>query len=307
MSITQKIPPTTKPQIPVNNAPSMAKNFLFGGISGILATLVIQPIDMVKVRIQLASESGKPTNPIQITKDYYKENGIKGFYKGLDSAIIRQACYATTRLGIFYSLIDFFKKENESISFGIKSFSSISAGAIAAMVANPADLILVRMQSDGTLPPEERRNYKNVFEAFSRVIKEEGLIRLWRGCGPTVARAMMINWALLAPFEEFKDRLKLSIPDLKKRTIASSFLASFIGCLVSLPFDNIKTKLQKMKKDPVTKQNPYNGIIDCFGKSIKKEGVGKLWVGLLTFYVRIGPHVVITLLLNDYFRARFNS
>jgi hypothetical protein len=287
--------------------PSMAKNFLFGGISGIIATLVIQPIDMVKVRIQLASESGQAVSPIKITKDYYSKFGIKGFYKGLDSAIIRQACYATTRLGIFYSLIDFFKKQNDNISFFKKSFCSMTAGAIAAMFANPADLILVRMQSDGTLPPEQRRNYKNVGDAFVRVVREEGALSLWRGCGPTAARAVIINWALLAPFEEFKDRLKNTIPDLKKRTIVSSFLASFVGSFISLPFDNIKTKLQKMKVESSTGKYPYDGIIDAFQKSIKNEGVGRLWVGFLTFYVRIGPHVVITLLLNDYFRATFNS
>lgn len=294
-----------KPTTP--KEPSMAKNFFFGGISGIIATLVIQPIDMVKVRIQLASESGGAVSPIKITKDYYRDYGLKGFYKGLDSAIIRQACYATTRLGIFYSLIDFFKKQNDNISFVKKSLCSMTAGAIAATFANPADLILVRMQSDGTLPPEQRRNYKSFGDAFTRVVRDEGVLSLWRGCGPTVARAVIINWALLAPFEEFKERLKHRIPDLKTRTIVSSFLASFVGSFISLPFDNIKTKLQKMKQDPVTGKYPYDGIVDAFTKSIKKEGVGRLWVGFLTFYVRIGPHVVITLLLNDFFRARFNS
>jgi len=62
-----------------------------------------------------------------------------------------------------------------------------------------------------------------------------------------------------------------------------------------------------MKPDPSTGKNPYNGIVDCFKKSVQKEGMGRLWVGFLTYYVRIGPHVVITLLLNDFFRAKFNS
>jgi len=280
---------------------------LLGGISGILATLVIQPIDMVKVRIQLASEAGTSVSPFTITKDYYRDYGIKGFYKGLDSAILRQACYATTRLGIFYSLIDYFRAQSKDVSFFKKSIASMTAGGLAAIVANPADLILVRMQSDSLLPPENRRNYKNVFDAFGRVIKDEGAIRLWRGCGPTAGRAIMINWALLAPFEEAKDRLKKYIPEIKTRTVTASFLASFIGSFISLPFDNIKTKLQKMKPDPSTGKNPYNGIVDCFKKSVQKEGMGRLWVGFLTYYVRIGPHVVITLLLNDFFRAKFNS
>ena len=35
----------------------MPKNFLIGGLSGMTATSCIQPIDMVKVRIQLKSEA----------------------------------------------------------------------------------------------------------------------------------------------------------------------------------------------------------------------------------------------------------
>lgn len=41
---------------------------------------------------------------------------------------------------------------------------------------------------------------------------------------------------------------------------------------------------------------PYKGLIDCFAKSIKNEGVFGLWVGLPTFMSRVSPHAVITLL-----------
>lgn len=39
---------------------------------------------------------------------------------------------------------------------------------------------------------------------------------------------------------------------------------------------------------------PYKGVIDCLGKSIKNEGIGKLWVGFPTYYFRVAPHVMLT-------------
>ena len=60
-------------------------------------------------------------------------------------------------------------------------------------MGNPADLALVRMQNDTALPAEERRNYKNVVDAFRRIVKEEGVLALWRGCVPTIIRAMALN------------------------------------------------------------------------------------------------------------------
>lgn len=45
---------------------------------------------------------------------------------------------------------------------------------------------------------------------------------------------------------------------------------------------------------------PYKGFVDCFAKSIKNEGVLGLWVGIGTFYMRIAPHAMITLLAQDF-------
>lgn len=45
------------------------------------------------------------------------------------------------------------------------------AGGFGSFVGTPFDLVLVRMQADSTLPEVERRNYKNVFDAFGRIVK----------------------------------------------------------------------------------------------------------------------------------------
>lgn len=46
-----------------------------------------------------------------------------------------------------------------------------------------------------------------MFNAFSRIISEEGPLALWRGCTPTVIRAVVLNLAMLAPYDEVKERL----------------------------------------------------------------------------------------------------
>lgn len=288
----------------VTNVPT-SLNFIFGGISGCLATCVVQPIDMIKTQIQLASAEGGVTklSPISVFKKFISDNGYKALYRGLDSALLRQVLYTTTRFGIFYSLNDSIKKKNNGKPVNVfqKTFAALTAGGIGAAFANPADLILIRMQADSRLPEKERRNYSSVFNGISRIVKEEGVGALWRGCLPTVTRAMVLNIFMLVPFEEFKERLANYIPDVTQRSIVSAMIASFLGSFSSLPFDNTKTKIQKMSKLP-DGTFPYKGMIDCFMKTVKNEGPFRLWVGFPTFYIRIGPHVIITLLLNDFFR-----
>jgi len=70
----------------------------------------------------------------------------------------------------------------------------------------------------------------------------------------------------------------------------------------SLPFDNVKTKLQKMRKGADGKY-PYNGFMDCAMKTVANEGITGFWAGLPTYYFRVGPHAMITLMASEYLRT----
>jgi solute carrier family 25 oxoglutarate transporter 11 len=49
------------------------------------------------------------------------------------------------------------------------------------------------VQADSGLPLDQRRNYKNVFDALIRITKEEGAMGLFAGATPTVVRAAVLN------------------------------------------------------------------------------------------------------------------
>lgn len=57
------------------------------------------------------------------------------------------------------------------------------------------------------LPVAERRGYTSVFNALSRIIREEGLLTLWRGYRPTIVRAMVGNAAQLASYSQAKQSI----------------------------------------------------------------------------------------------------
>ena len=167
---------------------------------------------------------------------------------------------------------------------------AVTAGGIAAIVGTPADLILVRLQVDSLLPAEKRRGYSNFFDAAKRIPREEGILSLWRGGVPTISKAIAVNLGSFTTYEESKKRLNPIWPD-SPRTVQffSSFLAGTMAACFSLPFDNAKTKLQKMKANHDGKM-PYKNIFDAMNKEVKANGFKGLWVGLPTMCLRMVPH-----------------
>ncbi|CAG9999163.1 unnamed protein product [Clonostachys byssicola] len=280
--------------------------FINGGISGMVATTVIQPVDMVKVRIQLAGEgvSGgpKPT-PWSVTRQIVGSGKVLDLYTGLSAGLLRQAVYTTARLGFFDTFMAKLtaraKEQGRQIGFSDRATAGLSAGGIAAMIGNPADLALIRMQSDGLKPLAERKNYKSVIDALGSIAKSEGVAALWAGAAPTIARAMALNFGQLAFFSEAKVQLKNSGLSSQAQTLSASAIAGFFASFFSLPFDFVKTRLQKQTKGPDGKL-PYRGMVDCFAKVARQEGALRFYRGFGTYYIRIAPHAMVTLIVADY-------
>lgn len=272
-----------------------------------MATCIIQPVDIVKVRLQVRGEAGnKNLSPFDVVRELKAEAGIKGFYRGLDSALVRQATYTTTRFGVYLNVSQYMQDHlpegQKNISFGQKCLASLAAGAIGAFVGNPADLALIRMQTDHTLPPDQRRHYKNVVDALTRIVREEGILELWKGVGPTMVRAMALNLGMLGPYDQAKEMLSKVMGDSMVTNLTASACAGFLAAFMSLPFDNLKTKLQRMKKQP-DGTYPYRGMMDCAMKTIAKEGPLGFYTGFPTYYVRIAPHAMLTLLIGDILKS----
>ncbi|KAF8459806.1 mitochondrial carrier domain-containing protein [Kalaharituber pfeilii] len=275
--------------------------FVNGGLSGMAATTIIQPIDMIKVRIQLAGEGsaagGARPTPLAITRGIIASGRFLDLYSGLSAGLLRQAVYTTARMGFFGTFMNHFntkaKSENRAVTFGERAVASLSAGGLGAILGNPADLALIRMQSDGLRPVAQRANYTSVLNALTRISKSEGVPALWNGSLPTVTRAMALNFGQLAFFSEAKAQLKRFDGTLSAGTqaFAASAIAGFFASFFSLPMDFVKTRLQRQGKGA---DKRYNGVLDCVRKVIKEEGIGRFYRGFGTYYVRIAPHAMLT-------------
>jgi solute carrier family 25 oxoglutarate transporter 11 len=212
-------------------------------------------------------------------------------------------------LGLFDIFTEMSKEEKYKSVPGFlkKSVCALGAGGIAAVAGNPADLALIRMQADSMLPEAERRGYTGVFNALGSIATKEGPLALFSGWAPTATRAMALNFGMLAFNAQAKEILKDAGAPAQVQVFGSSAIAGFFASFFSLPFDFVKTQVQKMKPDPVTGEMPFKGPVDCALQQVKLGGITRLWSGFPTYYFRIAPHAMITLIAQDQVKAMWKQ
>merc|ERR1719219_1275193 len=212
------------------------------------ATCFVQPLDLVKNRMQvMKSDGGKRPSSLTVISNVVKNEGFFTLYNGLSAGLLRQATYTTTRLGIYTWLFENFSSPDGSPpNFFMKAALGMTAGATGAFVGTPAEVALIRMTSDGHLPPDKRRNYKNVFDALFRMYREEGITTLWRGAIPTMGRAMVVNAAQLATYSQAKQLILGTgyIQDGIFCHFVASMISGLVTTIASMPVDIAKTRIQ---------------------------------------------------------------
>jgi solute carrier family 25 (mitochondrial oxoglutarate transporter), member 11 len=234
-----------------------------------------------------------------------KTEGVSGLYSGLSAGLFRQFTYTTTRLGIFGVMKDLLSNDGEPLPFTHKALAGMVAGASGAFVGTPAEVALVRMTADGRLPEAQRRNYSSVFNALGRVVKEEGVTTLWRGTMPTVGRAMVLNIAQLATYDQAKEAIIATgvVGDNMGAHAMASTVSGFLATAVSIPLDSAKTRVQNMSV--VNGVPEYTGMMDAMAQCVRKEGVLSLWKGFTPYFLRLGPHTILTFVCLEQMKAAY--
>jgi solute carrier family 25 oxoglutarate transporter 11 len=268
-------------------------------------------MDLLKTRMQLSGEGGGKVqrSTFQVVKAIVKADGVLSLWTGLSAALARQITYTGTRLGVFQYLCDQFQGEltlKHRIAFGIV------AGASGAVVGNVTEVALVRMTSDKQLPPDQRRNYRHVGSAVVSILKHEGISGMFRGLQATVSRAMLLNAAQLGTYSQAKHMLLKHHPTMFESSSSLSLhcisgLAAGLMCtIVSLPADIAKTRLQQMRPRP-DGTLPYSGMLGCLMQISRHEGVLAMWKGFLPYFLRLGPHTILSFIFLEQLNKSFSK
>jgi len=161
------------------------------------------------------------------------------------------------------------------------------------------------MEKKKKLPFDQRRNYKNAFDGLAKIVKNEGIVALWKGCAPNMNRAMLMSAGQLASYDQAKQSL-LTLSFFKDNLTThflASLIAGFIAAAITSPLDVVKTRIMNQKKDSGI---VYKNSLDCAAKIMQQEGPKGFYKGFLAYFTRLGPHTIFTFIFFEQFAKLFD-
>ncbi|GHP03144.1 hypothetical protein PPROV_000189900 [Pycnococcus provasolii] len=273
-------------------------NFGLSGFSNMAAAAVTNPIDVLKVKLQLDKTNN---SMMQRVTNLVRDEGAAGlFTRGLPASLMREGVYGTIRLGAY----DQIKSQLDHVGIPALSEGSAlgkvvaagTAGAIGSAIGSPTELVKVKMQATGWA--ESEKPFTTTLCCWKRVVRTEGISGLFCGAKAFVVRSSVLTGTQIPSYEVSKHYLKEHgiMEEGTTLHLTASMAAGLAATATCSPFDFIKTRM--MNEGARYDYNSWK----CFTQSVAKEGPLSLYKGAFANWLRLGPHTIVTFLV--YERAR---
>ncbi|KAH8404888.1 hypothetical protein KR222_009273 [Zaprionus bogoriensis] len=265
----------------------------------------VYPLDVGKTRMQVQGEEAKKTGipPKNMFRTIYgiaSKEGFRTLYAGFSAMILRNFIFNSFRVMLY----DIFRRrfiytdgDNQQIIRVHHAFiCGCGAGCIAQSLANPFDIVKVRMQMNGRRRAMglEPRTSSFVHE-IRTIYQQSGVKGMWRGVAPSCTRACLMTAGDVGAYDLCKRNLKkhLHMEEGLLLRFASSMVAGGVASLLSNPADVIKSRVMNQPTDEHGRGLYYKGSIECLSKLISQEGYRNLYKGLIPCWLRLGPWSVL--------------
>lgn len=221
-----------------------------------------------------------------------REEGLAALWKGIIPGLHRQCLFGGIRIGLYEPVRNLYVGKDfvGDVPMSKKILAGLTTGALGIAIANPTDLVKVRLQAEGKLAPGVPRRYTGAMNAYSTIVRKEGFTSLWTGVGPNIARNAIINAAELASYDQIKETI-LKIPGFSDNVLThllAGLGAGFFAVCIGSPVDVVKSRMMG--------DSTYKSTIDCFVKTLKNDGPLAFYKGFIPNFGRLGSWNVIMFL-----------
>uniref|UniRef100_A0A3P9JW18 Solute carrier family 25 member 32 n=1 Tax=Oryzias latipes TaxID=8090 RepID=A0A3P9JW18_ORYLA len=276
------------------------ENLIAGLSGGVVSTLVLHPLDLVKIRF--AVSDGLELRPqyrgiMHCMKSVWALEGLRGLYQGA-TPNIWGAGASWGLYFFFYNAIKGYTKEGRDteLSAAEHLVSAAQAGILTLSITNPIWVtktqLILQYGSDPT-----SKQYKGMVDALVKIYRNEGVPGLYRGFVPGLFGTSHGALQFMA-YEELKRGYNKhkKVPSEAKLNaleyITMAALSKIFAVATTYPYQVVRARLQDQ-------HNTYNGVADVIARTWRNEGVTGFYKGIVPNLIRVTPACCITFVVYE--------
>ncbi|KAF9996141.1 mitochondrial aspartate-glutamate transporter agc1 [Entomortierella chlamydospora] len=199
---------------------SLAAELIAGGVAGGSQVVFTNPLEIVKIRLQVAGEAAKVLDaPRTGALTIVRTLGIMGLYKGASACLLRDIPFSA----IYFPVYAHLKKDyfGESPEHKLTIGELLTAGAVAGMPAayftTPADVIKTRLQVEAK---KGQSSYTGIRDAARKIYKEEGFRAFFKGGPARIFRSSPQFGTTLMVYEILQRAFPFDGPHMSPQALA---------------------------------------------------------------------------------------
>ena len=247
------------------------KTFLAGSLSGTCSTVLFQPLDLVKTRIQ-QSVSGhhlsaaQPAGMLAVTRHVLQTEHIFGLWRGILPSMTR----TVPGVGLYFSSLHWLKTKvvNDQPTPIEAIVLGMVARSFATSVMIPFTVLKTRFESG-------QFNYNRMSTALVSIYRSEGLRGYSCGLAATLLRDAPYSGIYFMFYTQLKQKLFPRVDQASGLNLSGTLthmtcgmMAGFLASLATHPADVIKTKMQVQPKT----YSSFSGTISLIMRSQGPRG-----------------------------------
>ncbi|KAI0240130.1 mitochondrial aspartate-glutamate transporter agc1 [Massospora cicadina] len=195
-----------------------------GGCAGASQVAFTDPLEIVKIRLQVQGELAKVGPPRPSALWVVRNLGLLGLYRGVGACLLRDVPFSA----IYFTTYSHLKRDyfHESGTNKLCVVELLAAGAAAGMPAayltTPADVIKTRLQVEARMG---ETRYLGLYDAAARIYREEGVRAFFKGGTARIFRSSPQFGVTLAAYELLQRtfplaRMEATVPALVSKVAA---------------------------------------------------------------------------------------
>ncbi|MED6219147.1 Adenine nucleotide transporter bt1, chloroplastic/mitochondrial [Stylosanthes scabra] len=261
--------------------PSLRRLFS-GAIAGAVSRTAVAPLETIRTHLMVGS-SGHSTT--EVFHNIMKTDGWKGLFRGNFVNVIRVAPSKAIELFAYDTVNKNLSPkpgEQPKVPIPPSLIAGACAGVSSTICTYPLELVKTRLTI-------QRGVYNGLFDAFLKIIREEGPGELYRGLAPSLIGVIPYAATNYYAYDTLRKAYRKIFKQEKIGNIETLLIGSAAGAISSSATFPLEVARKHMQVGALSGRQVYKNVIHALASILEHEGIPGLYRGLGPSCMKLVP------------------